>query len=539
MTRAGCFAIALVWLLLSSTTSAQNSSGFGTGTSRIVGQVVAADTGAPLPGAQVTIAVDDILSSRVRSATADASGVFDFSDLPSGRYRLTASKAGYLLPARQSTAGVRVDVARGQFESPVTIAMTRGAALTGRLVDAAGEPVAAAQVSAERYQYVELGNRTTRPAGADRTDDLGQFRIYGLPAGDYIVAATIRDAPGVNFFYGPGAGATYATTFFPGTIHPAEAQTISLTAGQESAAHFTLIQSRLVRITGTAFTAAGAPAVGLQVRLRAMTTGLAPARALGTVSQDGTFEVSHVPPGEFWVTVCCGKPGTAREAGSVPVTVSAEDVSGVAVVTTPGTMVRGSVVFEPARPESTFQLRAMSAEGPSGVVVLGNGFDAVDSDGGFSFAGLSGRVFFQPVNGHWTIKSIVLDGKEIVDEPLDLSGKGAVTGLRVTVTDRQTHLLGVVKDDRGHTMAEQLVVLMRADGAPALPGQRIRTVRTDDGGRFHLVGMRPGAYVVGVVDDLEPGYHFSPDFQERLRTRGRSFSLDAHSGQAERRFRGC
>lgn len=45
-------------------------------------------------------------------------------------------------------------------------------------------------------------------------------------------------------------------------------------------------------------------------------------------------------------------------------------------------------------------------------------------------------------------------------------------------------------------------------------------------GRFITRGMRPGTYAVGVIEDLEAGYQWSPDFQERLRVNGRRVSLD-------------
>ena len=41
----------------------------------------------------------------------------------------------------------------------------------------------------QRYQYVR-GERQLRPAGGDQTDDRGQYRVFGLPPGDYYVSAT-------------------------------------------------------------------------------------------------------------------------------------------------------------------------------------------------------------------------------------------------------------------------------------------------------------------------------------------------------------
>jgi hypothetical protein len=545
MIRFGCLALALVWLLLSSPAAAQEGwpSSLGTGTSRVGGQVVAADTGAPLPGAEVRIAWDLSTGSRGRTETADASGVFEFSGLPDGKYVLTAVKSGYVLgtvTAWTPPRGVVVRVTRDQSVR-ATIAMTRGAAISGRIVDALGEPVAQAQVSALRYMYESDGKRAAVPAGEiDLTDDLGQFRVFGLPAGDYVVVASSQLPPGSSVhrqallpivgFDPLDTKAEYAPTFFPGTINPAEAQAISLTPGQDAAASFTMLPLRLFRIAGAALTSTGSPAAGMDVRLRHMTSG-PEGMAAGTVLQDGTFQIADVPPGEFWIDIGRTWKGRVAEFASVRVAVTTEDIAGLGIVTTAGATVSGSVVFETTRPEGTFQLSVRSADVLSGTGFMSSGHVDVATDGRFTFAGLDARrLLFQPISPQWTVKSVMLDGREMGDEPLDLPAGRSVSGLRVTVTDRLTQVSGAVKDDRGQPMKDHLVILLRTDGVTALPLQGVRVVATGGDGRFHVVGMRSGAYVVGVVDYLEPGSHFSPDFQERLRTRGRRFSLDEGEG---------
>ena len=78
------------------------------------------------------------------------------------------------------------------------------------------------------------------------TDDLGQYRLYGLMPGDYVVSATMRS--GMQFAGGQPApeDATdgYATTFFPGTTNVAEASPISVGLGQEATAYCSLAGRR-------------------------------------------------------------------------------------------------------------------------------------------------------------------------------------------------------------------------------------------------------------------------------------------------------
>ena len=60
---------------------------------------------------------------------------------------------------------------------------------TGRVLDEEGEPLARAVVTVLRQQYVR-GEKQLAPAGADQSDDRGQYRVFGLPPGDYFVSAS-------------------------------------------------------------------------------------------------------------------------------------------------------------------------------------------------------------------------------------------------------------------------------------------------------------------------------------------------------------
>ena len=108
---------------------------------------------------------------------------------------------------------------RSGEEAPKGTAMLRGvvvAADTG------------APVQVLRHVWVS-GARTLQPAGgADRTDDQGTYRIFGLQPGEYLVTATLRDerpmlrgGPAADL---PDSG--YAPTYFPGTSSIGDAQKV-------------------------------------------------------------------------------------------------------------------------------------------------------------------------------------------------------------------------------------------------------------------------------------------------------------------------
>jgi len=103
------------------------------------------------------------------------------------------------------------------------------------------------------------------------------------------------------------------------------------------------------------------------------------------------------------------------------------------------------------------------------------------------------------------LKSITLEGEDITDEPIDLTGKQAVSGLVIRMTDRLTQIAGHVTDERGQTVRDYVVVILPAEAKqePLVAGRWIRTARPDSNGRFETRGMRPGRYVATAVEDLE------------------------------------
>ncbi len=80
---------------------------------------------------------------------------------------------------------------RGSASTGLNLRMARGSVIAGVLVDQNGEPFSGATVNAMRNMFVGSGQRTLFPAASAQTDDRGQYRIWGLAAGDYVVSASV------------------------------------------------------------------------------------------------------------------------------------------------------------------------------------------------------------------------------------------------------------------------------------------------------------------------------------------------------------
>jgi protocatechuate 3,4-dioxygenase beta subunit len=182
------------------------------GTGIIRGHVVAADTGLPIRRAHVTLSMTQPppvvavgnasppppraappMNFGTRQTLADAEGAFEFKNLPPGGYMVHASPwqfsgqyLGLAFGAQHPGPGVSgtpIHLAPGQVFDRATIALPRGAVIVGRVTDDMGQPIARAQVYG--MWFPRGSKRGMRNGVGAQTDDLGQFRIYGLEPGDY------------------------------------------------------------------------------------------------------------------------------------------------------------------------------------------------------------------------------------------------------------------------------------------------------------------------------------------------------------------
>src|SRR5262249_41881344 len=118
-----------------------------TGTARILGRIVAADTGQPLRKAMIRAFSAELRENR--STTTDADGKSELKELPAGRYQLSVTKGSFVSlsygQTRPFEPGKPLDVRDGQTVEKVDFALPRGGVITGKIVDEYGEAIADAQ----------------------------------------------------------------------------------------------------------------------------------------------------------------------------------------------------------------------------------------------------------------------------------------------------------------------------------------------------------------------------------------------------------
>jgi Carboxypeptidase regulatory-like domain len=505
-----------------------------TGTSIIRGRVVAADGGAAIRRVQVRAMSAELRESRM--ASTDAQGRYELRDLPAGRWQLSASKAGFITlqfgQRRPFESGRPIEVGEGETMSRADFSLPRGAAITGRVTDEFGDPVASARVVVMRYQAFQ-GTRRLVPAGfGDETDDTGAYRLYGIAPGDYYVSATLRAQ---GFMADSDDSTGYAPTYYPGTGNVAEAQRVPVGLGQEiTNISFALLPTKTVRVTGTVIDSHGERLTNGFVMLQESMDAAVPgvmfmSRGGGRIRPDGSFTISNVSPGSYSLMVNAGG-GPDGESAVVSVTVGNEDLSGLNLVTGKGASLSGRIAAaagstgEP--PLAGLQVFAQPARFEP---MMGAAPARVESDGTFRVTGLRGRRLFR-VNGlppTWVVHAVRLNGQDVTDTGVEFKGEASGEGLEIVLTDRVSEINGKVTTERGEPTREYTVVVFPEDNAKwTFPSRYVRAARADQEGLFKIRGLPPEErYLAVAVDYLEEGEGGDPQFLGDIKERATRVSL--------------
>jgi hypothetical protein len=203
--------------------------------SRISGVVTNSVTGSGVRYAKVTLTPinrllarrDSQVSASPVSTKTDSEGRFAFAGVEAGDYRLEAERDGF---ERMQTPALEIlRLTQADEKKGVQVRLAPLAAVSGRVRDKDGFPVRDAQISVLTYQYTTGGRTLVKTASAS-TNDLGEYRVFDIPHGKYILFAS----PGKGSAADTAAGEAYRPTYYPGTLDPASAGLIEIQPGTAS-----------------------------------------------------------------------------------------------------------------------------------------------------------------------------------------------------------------------------------------------------------------------------------------------------------------
>lgn len=312
----------------------------------LTGQVLEEGTGAAVAGAQVNVmrapserpaAGTMGVPVRPLTTTTDREGRFQVDGLEPGRYRISVQKAGF---AMSLDAAPPIDLGAGERRG-IDVRLQRGAVIVGRVLDEAGEPLAEAHVMAMRKMPTSSTVARTypdllRPAGPSaQSNDLGEFRLFSLPPGEYYVQASPRPGFGGGEVSAPRAR-TLLPTFFPSTSDQSGAEPITLGAGQTSEPLvITMVGAPAFQVSGVVVDESGKPVSNAVVKLSQEDAGGRPPVMMqpwnqARTDQAGRFTVGNVTPGAYTLLAIAPELfATAPSRGSGGASVSASSWSGI------------------------------------------------------------------------------------------------------------------------------------------------------------------------------------------------------------------
>jgi protocatechuate 3,4-dioxygenase beta subunit len=514
----------------------------------VSGQVSNAATGEPVRRALVYLRRTDMSPGVTNvqvsnSGTTDAAGRFDIAGIAPGKYRLSAERSGFIAAQYGSRgpgkAGTLLTLEPGQKSSDLAIRLTPQGVITGRVLDEEGDPVSSVSVQVSRQQYIQGRKQMARTNGAS-TNDLGEYRVFGLPPGRYYVSAESRPNP-----IQPQTDDGYVTTFFPRTADAAAAAPLDVAPGAQlrnidialAKMHTVTVRGRVASEMGPPAGGENAPRTNLSVMLGARNAMMAVSAFTrgAPVTPQGTFEFRGVPPGSYYVIGQMnvqGKNFTARTA----IQVGSANLEGISLAIRGGVPVSGHLRVDGETTKSIAGVRVMLQPWEGGVPMFGPlPNQQVKPDGSFQMDDVDAdryRVSVQGLPEGFYVTRVRSENLDVLAGGLEVAGVSPAP-LDVVLSPNAGQVTGTVTDPKTQKAAAMMMVVL-------VPQEKERRDReafyqaatTDSAGQFTFKSVTPGEYRVYAWEEAEFGAWMDPDFMKPLESRGEAVSILESGRQA-------
>jgi hypothetical protein len=436
---------------------------------------------------------------------------------------VAASKTNYLTTSFGATRamgpGKGFDLADGQTAEKVDLALPRAGVIAGKVVDEFGDPVADAQVMTMRYQYASGERRLVPAPSRATTNDIGEFRAFGLPPGDYFVAATLHESVVPE----NGVPVVYAKTFYPGTGNAAEAQRITIGPAQTvSNVVLPLLPVQPTRVSGSVVDSKGHAVSNGFVNIMQQIGGTLNAGTGAPLTPDGTFTIAGVAPGDYVIRTGNGPDG---ESAAMSVSVNGADVSGIQLITAQPSVLRGRIVFgSGATPHkgSAVRLSAIRRD-----PWLGGTNVIVHDDLTFEIKTTAGHVLLRAPNpgSQWRLDRVLDGGVDITDIGIDVPPNTTRSNIIVEMTHHVSELSGHVLKADGQATRDAYVIVFTQDPARwTTQSRHVAMSRPTSDELFHVL-VPAGNYFVYATSEVEPGEWTDPAYLARIRERALAVSI--------------
>ncbi|HLK62848.1 MAG TPA: carboxypeptidase-like regulatory domain-containing protein [Bryobacteraceae bacterium] len=446
------------------------------------GLVVEDHTNNPLASVEVRVYQVGVRQLAADLET-DSTGRFAAEGLPAGEYRIEALKPNYVTSSLRMTG----------LKEGMLIRLVRCGVIAGQVLDARGQPIRGASVYAigkpaegtvlRPFDILGQGSYT-------RVNERGQYRLHGLPPGEYSVAVSYGASTATFGSMGGGsaqAGLGSGVQFYPDNARP---QFFAVTGGEEYRADFAVIPSGLYKVTGKVDQANAKTRYWL-----ALTNEEQPALATAVAETqiDGSFEFEGVASGSYQLTASgpiggYGGKGILRDAplfGRIRLGVGGGNVEGVSVPLQKGRTI-------------SFLLRAAMGDMRPGtcpatahlaLAALEDWATQIDRSGEVSFQTEQTVERLAPARYQIQLSGLGESCYQPASATLDLSG--AFDGKPVAIAVAPA---GSIHGRLTGTTSPGDFAVALVPGDAAGGAQAVQVAFPDHDGRFAFGGLRPGTY---------------------------------------------
>lgn len=449
---------------------------------------------------------------QTRSVPTNDNGDFEVKGLESGMYRVQVTAPAHVsLPADPDQ-----DIYRGG--ESITLNMTRGGVITGKISRANNDPVVAIRVRAMMIRDADGRRPTNVEPSSDRlTDDRGIYRIFGLVPGTYVVFA------GGRGFSGTGANAydNDAPTFAPSSSRDT-AEEIILASGEERTVDIRYRGTSGHVVSGNVTLTMPPSSPWIQVNLTRFVTSSTLDFRVSTYQNANTkgFEFNGVADGDYLIWTSYGaRAGDTLVSEPKRITVKGADVAGIELITKPLASVAGTLVLEPStiaeckdkrRPlfeETLVSLQRNQKQPakdlPIDVPLYTSSQASPDSAGSFQLRNLAAgqyefnlRLFAK----YWYLRSVTLPGpkdsppNDLARNSLTVRAGDRVTGLKATLAEGAASISGQVELPEERRAGRIVFYVVPAEKDKSDEVLRYLAAPVADDGSFTLDHVPPGHY---------------------------------------------
>ncbi len=503
----------------------------------IAGTVRSANTGEPLKKAHVLLnRQSDGSNEHPLSATTDATGHFCIDKIPAGKYDLAIEHANYVYMQygqdQPDQPGAILSLAPGQKITDLLFRLHRAAVITGRVLDEDGDPVLDVSVTALAHTLVR-GKVKSHYRASEKTNDLGEYRIYGLEPGRYLVLAS---PPRVSPWREPDEQAAFLPTYYPGTTESARASTIEVKSGDEITGIDLVFASKLpirtYKIRGRVVNSVTEdPDAGIIVLLSPRGN-----REMGLIANQqqrvvdrktGDFEIKDVVPGEYIATAISVGSAERRRAKQI-VNVIASDVDGVSLMLTRGIDIPVRVTLEgkaAASADVTVALYPSADDDGANFAETRRAF--ARPDGSFVLKDVGDGSYWLNVYSKCEecyLKSASANGVDLLERGVQVSSGEPPSPIALVYSSNSGTLAGAVTNKDDLPAPGALVVLVPDSNSHQKP-ERYKTSTTDQYGRFEIRGVPPGHYHAFAWEKADEDSYGDPDFLRPFESMAESFDV--------------